>query len=75
MWAVANIGPIIVLVDASKFSKYESGVFTGCTGSVNVTLNHAVVLVGYGTDEHDGDFWLIRNSWGTRFGENGYIRI
>jgi len=38
-------------------------------------VNHAVVLVGYGTDEENGDFWLIRNSWGTGYGENGYIRI
>jgi cathepsin L len=38
-------------------------------------VNHVVVLVGYGTDETLGDFWLIRNSWGTGYGENGYIRL
>lgn len=38
-------------------------------------VNHAVVMVGYGTDEQYGDYWLIRNSWGTHFGENGYIRL
>ena len=38
-------------------------------------MNHVVVLVGYGSDEALGDFWLIRNSWGTGYGENGYIRL
>lgn len=32
-------------------------------------------MVGYGTDPLLGDYWLVRNSWGTRFGEDGYIRV
>jgi C1A family cysteine protease len=44
-----------------------SGVFSTC-GS---TLNHAVVLVGYQTD----DVWIVRNSWATTWGEAGYIRL
>jgi len=73
--AVATAGPVAVSVDASAWHKYESGVFNGCDYNANVDVNHAVILVGYGTDEANGDFWLIRNSWGTGYGENGYIRL
>lgn len=48
--------------------------FDGC-GTDSVTLDHGVQLVGFGTDAKGGDYWLVRNSWGTGFGEEGYIRI
>lgn len=64
-----------VSVDASKWHSYETGVFDGCSYDENMDVDHAVVMVGYGTDEQYGDYWLIRNSWGTKFGENGYIRL
>jgi cathepsin L len=73
--AVATVGPVTVSVDASQWKNYESGVFNGCSYTDNIDIDHAVVLVGYGTDETLGDFWLVRNSWGTGYGENGYIRI
>ena len=39
-------------------------------------INHVVVLVGYGTDaDGGGDYWLVRNSWGVTWGEQGYIRL
>jgi len=38
-------------------------------------MNHAVTLVGYGSDEALGDYWIIRNHWNTKWGENGYMRI
>lgn len=38
-------------------------------------MNHAVTLVGYGTDPELGDYWIVRNHWGTTWGEDGYIRI
>jgi C1A family cysteine protease len=59
--------PVAVAVDASKWSAYTGGVLTSC-GS---RLNHAVVAVGY---ESNGT-WIVRNSWGQRWGESGYIRL
>lgn len=71
MNAVATIGPVAISLDAG-FSSYQSGVLkTGC----GTTIDHAVVLVGYGTDPEEGDYYLVRNSWGSKWGEDGYIRI
>jgi len=67
-------GPLAVSVDASAWFQYESGVFNGCN-QTNPDLDHAVQLVGMGTDPSLGDFWLVRNSWTPTWGESGYIRL
>jgi len=71
---VANVGPLSVAVDASSWSFYGGGVFDGCDYDKNIEINHAVQLVGYGT-ESGGDFWLVRNSWGPGWGDGGYIKL
>jgi len=74
--AVVNIGPIAVCIDASEnFQLYDSGVFNDdtCKSKYN-QLNHCVLAAGYGTDD-DNDYWLVKNSWGTSWGEEGYIRM
>jgi len=71
MNAIANVGPIAISV-AADFMLYDHGVYNGKCGWV---IDHAVVAVGYGTDAKGGDFWLVRNSWGQDWGEEGYIRI
>uniref|UniRef100_A0A7S2VTM3 Peptidase C1A papain C-terminal domain-containing protein n=1 Tax=Zooxanthella nutricula TaxID=1333877 RepID=A0A7S2VTM3_9DINO len=75
MLALARVGPLAVNVAADDMMDYEGGVFAGCGSSGNVDINHVVQLVGYGTDPHGGDYWLVRNSWGTSWGESGYIRL
>merc|ERR1711981_521839 len=72
---VANQGPLAVAVAASDWGWYSGGVFDGCSYDDNIALNHAVVLVGYGTDEKEGDYWIVRNSWGPGWGEDGHIRL
>ncbi|KAA0703378.1 Cathepsin S [Triplophysa tibetana] len=71
---VAEVGPISVAIDATRpqFIMYRNGVYNDATCTKKV--NHAVLVVGYGT--LDGkDYWLVKNSWGTQFGDGGYIRI
>jgi cathepsin L len=70
--AVATVGPIAISVAADAWFSYRSGIFDGC--GVNADIDHAVQLVGYGT-EKGTDYWIVRNSWGASWGEKGYIRI
>jgi cathepsin L len=73
MDAIANHGPLSVSVDASNWESYRSGIFDGCNQE-NPDINHGVQLVGYGT-ENGKDYWIVRNSWSSVWGENGYIRL
>eukprot|EP00442_Polarella_glacialis_P035962 CAMPEP_0115123794 /NCGR_PEP_ID=MMETSP0227-20121206/47796_1 /TAXON_ID=89957 /ORGANISM="Polarella glacialis, Strain CCMP 1383" /LENGTH=395 /DNA_ID=CAMNT_0002526317 /DNA_START=35 /DNA_END=1222 /DNA_ORIENTATION=+ len=75
MEALVNVGPLAVNVQADVWSDYHSGVFEGCSNRSDVSIDHVVQLVGYGTDCKDGDYWLVRNSWDATWGEKGYIRL
>jgi hypothetical protein len=71
--AVSNQGPISVPIEADQrsFQLYKGGVITKGCGK---NLDHGVLTVGYGTD-NGVDYWKIKNSWGTSFGEDGFVRI
>ena len=69
-------GPQGVSIDASNWKSYESGIFTDCDYNKNISINHAVQLVGYGTDHAlKMDYWIVRNSWSAKWGENGFMRL
>lgn len=71
--AVAKHGPISVSVDASDWFMYSDGIFDGCN-KTNPDINHAVQLVGYG-EENSTKYWIVRNSWGAEWGEQGFMRL
>lgn len=62
---------IAIQADQKEFQLYQSGVFTGSCG---VELDHGVLVVGYGS-ENGEDYYLIKNSWSTSWGDNGYIKL
>jgi C1A family cysteine protease len=66
-----HVGPIAVAVDAVDLTDYYGGIVSFCE---NNGLNHAVLLVGYGV-ENNVPFWTLKNSWGSDYGESGYVRV
>lgn len=71
-----NVGPVTIAVAASSsvFQYYKSGIIDST--SCGTGINHAVLAVGYGTDAVLGkDYWLVKNSWGSAWGEAGYFRL
>ena len=85
MAAVASQGPISVAINVTDtFMDYASGVLDdqlcwnewehlnhGTRENANCQQFQAVLVVGYGTDPQGGDYWLVKNSWGTKWGEKG----
>jgi len=73
MSAVAKT-PVAVSIEAdlNTFQHYQSGILTSYCGT---KLDHAVLVVGYGTDPRYGKYWKVKNSWGTWWGESGYARL
>lgn len=73
--AALQIGPVSIAIEADKmgFQFYKSGVFDGECGK---QLDHGVLLVGSGTDSESAkDYWRVKNSWATTWGDEGYIRM
>jgi len=74
--ATALVGPISIGINAglSSFQMYKSGVYapTGCS---TTKIDHSVLVIGYGTSAAGQGYWLIQNSWGTTWGQQGYMML
>lgn len=74
--AIATLGPVAVAIDAShqSFQLYAGGVYFDpqCDSQ---QLDHGVLVVGYGTEPTGEDYWLVKNSWGKSWGDEGFIKM
>ena len=69
--------PVVMKSDCSVFSSYRSGILTtdGDCACANINcIDHAVVMTGY-NDNDPTPYWIVRNSWGPTWGEDGYFRV
>jgi C1A family cysteine protease len=64
------VQPVSVAICADPLQSYSSGIVDSCCKE----LDHGVLVVGYG-EEDDVPYWLVKNSWGASWGENGYFRL
>jgi C1A family cysteine protease len=73
--AAVSKQPVVIAIEADTkyFQSYSGGILTDAA-KCGTNLDHAVEIVGYGT-ENGIDYWKVRNSWSTSWGEEGYVRI
>jgi len=64
-------GPIACGIDAAPILDYKGGVVSDPGNQID----HVISVVGWGQDDTDGQYWIVRNSWGEYWGEMGYVRV
>ena len=78
MIAIKEAGPVAIGINANNLQFYESGIIDAAScppaGRGIQSINHAALLVGWG-EENGVKYWLVKNSYGLDFGENGYFRL
>lgn len=72
--AVAKWGPVAVIVDSTGMKLYSGGIYDNPRCNPHPVQGHSLLIVGYGTYRKH-DYWLLKSSWGTTWGENGYIMM
>jgi cathepsin X len=68
---IASRGPIACGIDANPLRDYTSGVIT----TAGEGIDHVISVVGWGNDDKEGLYWIVRNSWGEYWGEQGFVRV
>lgn len=76
---LVQAGPMTIAINSKHFDNYKKGIMSppaeNCKANIN-SLDHQVLIVGYGTDTQSGlDYWKIKNSWSKKWGEDGYCRV
>ena len=78
MVAIKESGPVAIGINANNLQFYESGIIDAAScppaGRGIQSINHAAIVVGWG-EENGKKYWLVKNSYGEDFGENGYFRL
>jgi len=72
LYSLAANGPLSICVDAATWQFYGGGIISNFCGH---SLDHCVQLTGYNTSASGQDYWIVRNSWGTDWGLNGYLYV
>jgi C1A family cysteine protease len=79
LMAAVQLGPVSVAIEADQpvFQLYTSGVISSasCGGKKEDDLDHGVLVTGYGTDSNGVDYWIVKNSWGPKWGDKGYVKL
>jgi cathepsin X len=68
---IFNRGPIACGIDANPLRDYQTGIVSG----FSILQDHVISVTGWGTDPKEGLYWIVRNSWGEFWGENGYVKV
>jgi len=69
-------GALSIAINASMFNYYSKGIMNYPDSICNPSkLNHAVNIVGFGVSSRGTKYWIVRNTWGPYWGEDGYVRV
>ena len=75
-YILKELGVYSIAINADQLQNYMNGILDlDATECDPAGINHAVTMVGYGINEFGEKYWILKNSWGTDWGENGYFRV